>query len=361
MKLVELVNLRYGLDLLESNKDVHQVLGGQEQKFVKDTLQSLNKNKNTLDPASYEEKPSLWYDFVVKQAVDEYTTDPQVLATAKNAADKMRDVPSMTSDEKSTLIKVFEKYQTKFTDLEKGITEAKLKSYLTDNYDTLKNLQITGFPNSADKNAYTADINKKSKDDLITLAVAAREVLDNQIYNLVDAETFTPNDKKEFLKKYISTDFSNSEKSIEFIQKLNDKDLLLLNKYSKGNSQSFMSRDFLIRELSQHKLSLEGTLGLTGLNILDPSEGFVLQYDYDNLRNKFKQADAASMENKKDFINNLSPEEFTILSSISSSGFVSKQGFLKVLDDQGNASKTLTAIFGFEEKYFDSKTWMTTP
>lgn len=332
--------------MLESKGDVHGVLGGSEQSLVDDTIQNLKNNEDTSFISGYQEDPSLYDNFILKQAIDDYQKiKPTVAATAKEAASNLGNVATMNASEKQALIEVFENYQKKFTKLKEGITEDKLKKYLTDNYDTLKEL-IDGFP------ADTAAINGKNKEELITLAVAARNKLNEKISEEFKAITISPKDKKAFLKKYTEIDFSDSGKSIELIKSLSDEELLILNRYSTAYSD-FISRDFIVRELSQYKLSLQDTLGLSS-SILD--EGFVSEVDRINSLKKFIAIKSETDTAKKiEFINSLSPEELLILGNRDNySGFTSKQKFLEAVNKEENKTKTLGEIFGITEKALGS-------
>ena len=227
----------------------------------------------------------------------------------------------------------------KFTKLKEGISEDKLKKYLTDNYDNLKDLGITDFPNSDNKNTDTAGINGKKKEELITLAVAARNKLDGKIREAFENITISAEDKKAFLKKYTDIDFSDSGKSIELIKGLTDKELLLLNKYINSDN-AFNSRDFIIRELSQHKLSLENTLGLIPYRLSDDAD-LISFTDRENLLKKYDPNNTDLTKNKK-FIQELTPAELVLLNS--SSGFVSKQSLLRELDKPENKERSLGDI-----------------
>ncbi|MBU6196857.1 MAG: hypothetical protein KGO93_04740 [Cyanobacteria bacterium REEB446] len=344
--LEKYINLRYGLDLLESKGDVHGVLGGSEQSLVDDTIQNLKNNEDTSFISGYQEDPSLYDNFILKQAIDDYQKiKPTVAATAKEAASNLGNVATMNASAKQALIEVFENYQKKFTKLKEGITEDKLKKYLTDNYDTLKEL-IDGFP------ADTAAINGKNKEELITLAVAARNKLNEKISEEFEAITISPKDKKAFLKKYTEIDFSDSGKSIELIKSLSDEELLILNRYSTAYSD-FISRDFIIRELSQHKLSLKDTLGLDPYRLSKDSD-LVSFTDRENLLKKYDPKNTDLRKNKE-FIQGLTPAELVLLGS--SLGFVSKQSLLRELDKLGNEGKSLGDILNAEvvSSYLDSE------
>ena len=216
-KLGKLVNLRYGLDLLESKDDVHVALGGDEESYINGALESLKKSPapdSEIDNGSSDEykdgkTPTSPEGFVLKQAIEEYKkTDKTLAEKAEKARDKK--INAMAEDEKKALIAVFENYQKKFTKLKEGITEDKLKKYLTDNYDTLKDLEIDEFPKTADKAADIKTINGKKKEELITLSVAARNKLNERISEEFKTITISPEDKKAFLKKYTDIDFSDS-------------------------------------------------------------------------------------------------------------------------------------------------------
>jgi hypothetical protein len=241
----------------------------------------------------------------------------------------------MTQDEKLALTRVFENYQKKFTKLKDGITEDKLKKYLTDNYDTLKDLGIDDFP------ADIAGIKGKNKDELITLAVAARNKLNRKISEEFENITISPEDKKAFLKKYTDIDFSDSGKSIEFIKGLTDNELLLFNKWNRNGS--FYSRDFIIRELSQHKLSLDSYFQLSTLSLSDDAD-LISFTDRENLLKKYDPKNT-DLNKKKEFIQGLTPEELVMFSNNSNKGFISKQSILSELDKAENKGKSLKDIF----------------
>jgi hypothetical protein len=346
-KLGELVNLRYGLDLLESKDDVHVALGGDEEIYVEAVIDNLKTTPAINDqmssgfaPDDYEKgkTPTIMGGFILRQAIEEYKKINKTEAeTAEAARDKK--INEMTDDDKSALTKVFENYQKKFTKLKDGITEDKLKKYLTDNYDTLKGLGIEGYPN-AGKDADTAAINGKNKEELISLSVAARNKLNEKISEEFKTITISAEDKKAFLKKYTDIDFSDSEKSIEFIKGLTDKELLLFNKW-KFFDNIFYSRDFIIRELSQHKLSLQNTLRLYPSSFSDDTD-LISFTDRENLLKKYYPANT-DFKQKKEFIQELTPAELVLLNP--SSGFVSKQSLLRELEKPENKEKSLNDIF----------------
>ena len=358
-KLGKLVNLRYGLDLLESKDDVHVALGGDEESYINGALESLKKSPapdSEIDNGSSDEykdgkTPTSPEGFVLKQAIEEYKkTDKTLAEKAEKARDKK--INAMAKDDKKALIAVFENYQKKFTKLKEGITEDKLKKYLTDNYDTLKDLEIDEFPKTADKAADIKTINGKKKEELITLSVAARNKLNERISEEFKTITISPEDKKAFLKKYTDIDFSDSGKSIEFIKSLSDEELLILNRYSSGTS-NFISRDFIIRELSQHKLSLKDTLGLDPYRLSDDAD-LVSFTDRENLLKKYDPKNTDLSKNKE-FIQGLTPAELVLLRS--SLGFVSKESLLRELDKLENKEKSLGDILNAEvvSSYLDSK------
>lgn len=323
---------------------MHGVLGGSEQSLVDETIKDLNNNKDTSFLNGYQEDPSLYDDFILKQAIDDYQKiNATVAATAKAAASKLNQVATMNSGEKQALIAVFEKYQTKFTNLENGISEDKLKKYLTDNYDTLKDLEIDNFPSTVNKTNDITTINGKKKEELITLAVAARDKLNEKISEGFDSITISPKDKKDFLKKYIDIDFSDSGKSIGFIKGLTDKELLLFNKWKGG---SFYSRDFIIRELSQHKLSLQEALGVNFYSLSNDPD-IVSGADRQSLLKKFAAVKAeTNPAKKKAFINGLTyPELIFFISKANSRVCDFKKQLLETLDKSDNQAKTLGAIF----------------
>jgi hypothetical protein len=337
-KLEKLVNLRYGLDLLESKDDVHVALGAEES-YVNGALESLRKptapdseiDNGSTDEYKDGETPISPEGFVLKQAIEEYKKIDKTLA---GKAEKARDkkINAMAEDEKTALITVFENYQKKFTKLKEGISEDKLKKYLTDNYDTLKDLKIDDFP------ADTAGIKGKNKDELITLAVAARNKLNRKISEEFENITISPEDKKAFLKKYTDIDFSDSGKSIEFIKGLTDNELLLFNKWNRNGS--FYSRDFIIRELSQHKLSLDSYFQLSTSSLSDDAD-LISFTDRENLLKKYDPKNT-DLNKKKEFIQGLTPAELVLLDS--SLGFVSKQSLLRELDKPENKEKSLGDI-----------------
>ena len=351
-KLEKLVNLRYGLDLLESKDDVHVALGGVEESYINGALESLKKSPapdSEIDNGSSDEykdgkTPTSPEGFILKQAIEEYKKTNKTLA---EKAEKARDkkINAMAEDEKTALITVFENYQKKFTKLKGEVSEVKLKKYLTDNHDTLKDLDIDDFPADA------AGINGKNKDELITLAVAARNKLNQKISQEFENITISPEDKKAFLEKYTDLDFSDSGKSIEFIKGLTDKELLLLNKYTDAND--FNSRDFIVRELSQHKLSLKDTLGLNPYR-LSRDLDLVSYEDRENLLKKYDPKNTDLSKNKE-FIQGLTPAELVLLGS--SLGFVSKESLLRELDKPENKGKSLGDIFNAEvvSSYLDSE------
>lgn len=362
-KLEKLVNLRYGLDLLESKDDVHVALGGVEESYINGALESLKKSPapdSEIDNGSSDEykdgkTPTSPEGFVLKQAIEEYKkTDKTLAEKAEKARDKK--INAMAEDEKKALIAVFENYQKKFTKLKGEVSEEKLKKYLTDNYDTLKDLEIDEFPKTADKAADIKTINGKKKEELITLSVAARNKLNERISEEFKTITISPEDKKAFLKKYTDIDFSDSGKSIEFIKSLSDEELLILNRYSTGtgrSSSNFISRDFIIRELSQHKLSLKDTLGLDPYRLSDDAD-LVSFTDRENLLKKYDPKNTDLSKNKE-FIQGLTPAELVLLRS--SLGFVSKESLLRELDKLENKEKSLGDILNAEvvSSYLDSE------
>jgi hypothetical protein len=341
-KLEKLVNLRYGLDLLESKDDVHVALGAEEESYVNDALASLRNSTapdSQIDNGSFDEyqdgeTPNRLEGFVLRQAIEEYK---KINKTEAEKAEAARDkkINEMTQDEKLALTRVFENYQKKFTKLKDGITEDKLKKYLTDNYDTLKDLGIDDFP------ADIAGIKGKNKDELITLAVAARNKLNRKISEEFENITISPEDKKAFLKKYTDIDFSDSGKSIEFIKGLTDNELLLFNKWNRNGS--FYSRDFIIRELSQHKLSLDSYFQLSTLSLSDDAD-LISFTDRENLLKKYDPKNT-DLNKKKEFIQGLTPEELVMFSNNSNKGFISKQSILSELDKAENKGKSLKDIF----------------
>jgi len=338
-KLEKLVNLRYGLDLLESKDDVHVALGA-EERYVNGALESLRKptapdseiDNGSTDEYKDGETPISHEGFVLKQAIEEYKKINKTLA---EKAEKARDkkINAMEEDEKTALMTVFENYQKKFTKLKEGISEDKLKKYLTDNYDTLKDLKIDDFPTD------TAGIKGKNKDELITLAVAARNKLNRKISEEFKTITISPEDKKAFLKKYTDIDFSDSGKSIEFIKGLTDNELLLFNKWT-GKDGNFYSRDFIIRELSQHKLSLDSYFRLSTSSLSDDAD-LVSYEDRENLLKRYDPKNT-DLSKKKEFIQGLTPAELVLLRS--SLGFVSKESLLRELDKPENKEKSLGDI-----------------
>jgi hypothetical protein len=338
--LEKLVNLRYGLDLLESKDDVHVALGGNEESYVNTAIATLKSNppadkemdSDYSGSDSYEDDktPTSPGAFVLKQAIEEYKKIDKTLAEkAETARDKK--INAMAEDEKSALTKVFENYQKKFTKLKGEVSEEKLKKYLTDNYDTLKDLGIDDFP------ADTAAINGKNKDELITLSVAARNKLNEKISEEFKTITINAEDKKAFLKKYTDIDFSDSGKSIEFIKGLTDKELLLFNRWGSNN---FHSRDFIMRELSQHKLSLDSYFQLSTSSLSDDAD-LISFTDRENLLKKYDPKNT-DLSKKKEFIQGLTPAELVLLRS--SLGFVSKQSLLRELDKPENKEKSLGDI-----------------
>jgi hypothetical protein len=337
--LEKLVNLRYGLDLLESKEDVHVALGGNEKSYVNGALESLRNSTapdSQIDNGRYDEykdgeTPTSPGAFILKQAIEEYKKIDKTLAEKAEAARDKNISSEMSPDEKTALIKVFENYQKKFTKLEGEVSEEKLKKYLTDNYDTLKDLGIEDFP------ADTAAINGKNKQDLITLAVAARDKLNRKISEEFGNIAISPDDKKAFLKKYTDIDFSDSGKSIEFIKGLTDKELLLFNKWT--GASSFYSRDFIIRELSQHKLSLDSYFQLSTSSLSDDAD-LMSFTDRENLLKKYDPKNT-DLNKNKEFIQGLTPAELVLLNS--SSGFVSRQSLLRELEKPDNKEKSLQA------------------
>jgi hypothetical protein len=255
---------------------------------------------------------------------------------AKKAEDA-RDIKinEMKPDEKKALIQVFENYQKDFTKLKDGIPEDKLKKYLTENHDTLNGLEIEGFPR--DK----AAINGKNKDELITLAVAARKELNKKISAEFENSTIRLEDKKAFLKKYTDTDFSDSKQSIEFIKHLTNEELLLFGKYISSHNE-FNSRDFIIRELSQHKLSLQDTLGLSPYALLQDSELIPPEETREALVKKYDPTNK-DLAKHKEFVQKLTPAEFVFL-RYELPGEGSKQSLLRTLEETGTG-KTFDEVF----------------
>lgn len=345
--LEKLVNLRYGLDLLESKGDVHVALGGVEESYVNAALESLKQSPapdSRIDNGSSDEykdgeTPTSPQGFVLKQAIEEYKKINKPLAAIAEAA-RDKKINEMTEVEQKALIEVFENYQKKFTKLKGEVSEEKLKQYLTDNYDTLKDLGIYDFPDNREA------INGKKKEELITLSVAARNKLNEKISEEFENITISPDDKKAFLKKYTDIDFSDSGKSIEFIKSLSDEELLILNRYS-ADTNHFISRDFIIRELSQHKLGLEDTLGLNPVRLFRYSD-LVSYEDSENLLKKYDPKNTDLSKNKE-FIQGLTPEELVIFSNNSNKGFSTKKSILSELDKAGNKGKSLKDIFGVTE------------
>jgi hypothetical protein len=307
---------------------------GDEEDYVNRVLKRLKKSPapdSEIDNGSTDgETPYRLEAFVLKQAIEEYKKIDKTLAEkAETARDKK--INAMAEDEKSALTKVFENYQKKFTKLKGEVSEEKLKKYLTDNYDTLKDLGIDDFP------ADTAAINGKNKDELITLSVAARNKLNEKISEEFKTITINAEDKKAFLKKYTDIDFSDSGKSIEFIKGLTDKELLLFNRWGSNN---FHSRDFIMRELSQHKLSLDSYFQLSTSSLSDDAD-LISFTDRENLLKKYDPKNT-DLSKKKEFIQGLTPAELVLLRS--SLGFVSKQSLLRELDKPENKEKSLGDI-----------------
>ena len=222
-----------------------------------------------------------------------------------------------------------ENYQEGFT-----VSADKLKRYLIDNYDALKKLGIDDFPDN------TNAIKAMSQNDIINLSSKARKKIDSEINVKVDNDPFTLEAKKKFLKKYTDTDFSDSNKRIEFIKNLSDEELLILNQFN-GNVTGFLSRDFIIRELSRQKLSLQDTIGLSNSDLLSDKslitlanrEAFIKRYD----------GSITDLAKKKQFINSLSPEELVLTAG---TGLKSKASLLREIETKENQSKTLDEILG---------------
>jgi methionine-rich copper-binding protein CopC len=358
-KLGELVNLRYGLDLLESKEDVHVALG-REEDYVKEALESLRTGNPTSEFQTadyydnYEEgkTPEHYRAFVLKQAIEDYKKiDPKIAEKAEKARDKEikdkdPDIPDMSEDDKAALIKVFENYQNKFTAQRKALSEAKLKKYLIDNYDSLKDRKIDGFPATGDKAVDTNTIKDMSKDDIINLSIKVRDKITTAIKNNLSNKTFTPEAQKAFLKKYMETDFSNSEKSIEFVKSLSDEELLMLNRY-RPSDENFISRDFIIRELGQHKLSLQDTLGLHPSYLDAYPSPLITLSDREALLKKYDNS-ITDLTKKKDFINNLSPEELVVLALAAGKALRSKAFLLSELEAEANKTKSLDEVLGLD-------------
>ena len=349
--LSKLISLRYGLDDLESKDDVHVNIGGLEENYINDAIKKLNDPNAIGEIGSYDgygdgKNPEYTEGFTLKQAIEDYKKiDVQTAKLAEQARGKeVKDASSSTADmseaEKAALKKVLENYQKKFTAKRNSLSEAKLEKYLIDNYDTLKDLGIEDFPATGDQAADTKTIKDMSKDDIINLSIKAREQISYKINEKLENDTFTPEAKKKFLKKYTETDFSDSNKSIEFIKKLSDEELLILNQYNAGSS-NFISRDFIIRELSQHKLSLQDTLGLYRYS-LDYDKSLITLADREALVKRY-DGSITDLAKKKEFINSLSPEELVLTTD---SKLKSKASLLREIETKGNENKTLDKILG---------------
>jgi hypothetical protein len=356
--LAKFMNLRYDLDDLESKDDVHVNLG-REEDYVKEALESLRTGNPTdeFETAdaydNYEEgkTPEYYRAFVLKQAIEDYKKiDPKIAEIAEKARDKEikgKDpkIPDMSADEKAALIKVFENYQNKFTAQRNALSEAKLKKYLIDNYDTLKDRKIDGFPTTGDKAVDTNTIKDMSKDDIINLSIKVRDEISTTITNSLLKKIFTPEAQKAFLKKYMETDFSNSEKSIEFVKSLSDEELLMLNRCSRSDG-NFISRDFIIRELGQHKLSLQDTLE-PEYNLQDDIYLIIPLADRDTLLKRY-DGSITDLAKKKEFINSLSPEELVFLALAADKDLRSKAFLLSELEAEANKTKSLDEVLGLD-------------
>ena len=63
------------------------------------------------------------------------------------------------------------------------------------------------------------------------------------------------------MKKYYQLDTNDQTKLKEFTKNLTDKELILLNRTRKGHYNNyFITRDFILKELAQHNLSLEAAV-----------------------------------------------------------------------------------------------------
>ena len=58
------------------------------------------------------------------------------------------------------------------------------------------------------------------------------------------------------MDKLIKVDLSNPKASKEFIENLSDKEIIILNKFQ-SHTGSYISKEFILREISQHNLGLE--------------------------------------------------------------------------------------------------------
>ena len=62
------------------------------------------------------------------------------------------------------------------------------------------------------------------------------------------------------MEKYYQLDTSDKAKLKEFVENLSDKELIILNHNYPYSNNKFITRDFILKELAQHDLSLEEAL-----------------------------------------------------------------------------------------------------
>jgi hypothetical protein len=112
-----------------------------------------------------------------------------------------------------------------------------------------------------------------------------------------------------------------------------------------------------MRELSQHKLSLDSYFQLATSSLSDDTDLMSLT-DRENLLKKYDPKNT-DLNKKKEFIQALTPEELVMFSNNSNKGFISKQSILSELDKAENKGKSLKDIFdvtqyGLGSDYLDA-------
>jgi hypothetical protein len=120
----------------------------------------------------------------------------------------------------------------------------------------------------------------------------------------------------------------------------------MLNCY-RPSDQNFISRDFIIRELGQHKLSLQDTLGLSRYRLYDDLYLIIPLADRDTLLKRY-DGSITDLAKKKEFINSLSPEELVFLAIAADKDLRSKAFLLSELEAEANKTKSLDEVLGLD-------------
>ena len=166
-----------------------------------------------------------------------------------NESNDLKDIPQAERDAAITVLKHYKSKLDNFDD-------NKLKDFLKTNFDTLTSLGITDLPTSKDQIDNISD-----KNQLILIGAQAKNKIKEQLNTKASDYKPSVDENYKFMKKYYQLDTNDQTKLKEFTKNLTDKELILLNRTRKGHYNNyFITRDFILKELAQHNLSLEAAV-----------------------------------------------------------------------------------------------------